>query len=98
MSADDLGYSAHSLRQAVKKDPAPTKPPPLPSVTQVGGDHYKKYKIQPLEYIVANNMGFCAASAIKYITRYRDKGGSQDIRKAIHFLQLLLEHEYQETL
>ncbi len=56
---------------------------------QVGGNHYKKLKIQPVEYIMANNLGFCEGSAIKYITRWRDKGGVQDIDKAIHFLQIL---------
>lgn len=56
---------------------------------QIGGNHYKKLKIQPVEYIMANNLGFCEGSAIKYITRWRDKGGVQDIDKAIHFLQIL---------
>ena len=56
---------------------------------QVGGNHYKKLKIQPVEYIMANELGFCEGSAIKYITRWRDKGGIQDIDKAIHFLQIL---------
>lgn len=56
---------------------------------QIGGNHYKKLKIQPVEYIMANELGFCEGSAIKYITRWRDKGGIQDIDKAIHFLQIL---------
>jgi len=42
---------------------------------QVGGNHYKELKIQPIEYILANNMGFCEGAIVKYITRWRDKGG-----------------------
>ena len=60
---------------------------------QVDGDHYKKYKIQPMEYIHANNIPFPEDNAIKYITRWRDKGGLKDIDKAIHILQMLKELE-----
>lgn len=58
---------------------------------QVGGDHYKKMGIQPIEYILANNLGFCEGNAIKYITRYGQKGGKEDIHKAIHYLEILLQ-------
>lgn len=58
---------------------------------QVGGDHYKKYKIQPVEYIVANNIPFCEGNAIKYITRWREKGGIADLEKAKHFIDLIIE-------
>lgn len=61
--------------------------------TQVGGDHYSKLKIQPVEYIHANGIGFCEGSAIKYLTRWRDKGGIDDLRKARHFIDLLIEME-----
>lgn len=61
---------------------------------QEGGTHYKKYKIQPVEYTVANDLGFLAGSVIKYVTRYKDKGGAEDIRKAMHYLELILEFEY----
>ena len=61
---------------------------------QVGGDHYRKLRIQPAEYITACGLNYLAGSAVKYVTRYRDKGGAQDIRKAIHCLELLLELEY----
>ena len=60
---------------------------------QVDGNHYKKYKIQPMEYIHANNIPFPEGNAIKYITRWRDKGGLKDIDKAIHILQMLKELE-----
>ena len=62
--------------------------------TQVGGDHYSKLAIQPVEYITRNGLGFVEGSVIKYVTRHRSKGGAEDIRKAIHFLNLLLELEY----
>lgn len=67
-----------------------------PSDRQIGGDHYRKFKIQPIEYVLANGMGYLPGCALKYITRYKDKGGAQDIHKAIHYLQLILEFEYGE--
>ncbi len=61
---------------------------------QVGGDHYKGQKIQPIEYIQANGLTFCEGNAVKYITRHRAKGKRQDLEKAIHYLQLEIEHTY----
>jgi len=61
--------------------------------TQVAGDHYKKMKIQPVEFIHANNIPFIEGCIIKYATRWRDKGGIKDIEKIIHFAQLLIELE-----
>lgn len=60
---------------------------------QVGGDHYKKYAIQPVEYAMLNNLNYCQANAIKYTTRYKDKGGIEDLRKAIHNIEILIELE-----
>lgn len=65
-----------------------------PMQVQHGGDHYKKMKIQPVEYIHANSLGFLEGSAIKYITRHEYKGGVEDVKKAIHFLQMLLKLKY----
>lgn len=59
--------------------------------TQVGGGHYKDMKIQPYEYIMANNIPYLEANVIKYVSRHRKKGREQDIRKAIHNLELLLD-------
>ena len=74
--------------------PRPKFPPPPNALDkQVGGDHYKTLKIQPVEYITANNIGFCEGSAIKYLTRWRAKGGVEDLRKARHFIDLLIESE-----
>jgi hypothetical protein len=66
------------------------------SDVQVGGDHYRKYTIQPAEFCIANGIGFLPGNVIKYVTRYRDKNGAEDIRKAIHYLNLILELEYGE--
>lgn len=60
---------------------------------QVGGDHYKTLVIQPAEYCMANNIGFMEGSVIKYVTRWRDKGGVDDLKKARHFLDMMIEHE-----
>lgn len=65
--------------------------------TQVGGAHYKNLKIQPMEYSMKNDLNACQHTAIKYITRYKTKGGKQDIMKAIHTLQMLIEIEYPEN-
>lgn len=63
---------------------------------QVGGNHYTKLKIQPVEYAHANNLGSCEANAISYLTRWRDKGGIQDLEKAIHTIALLIELEKKQ--
>jgi hypothetical protein len=60
---------------------------------QVGGGHYKDMKIQPVQYIMANNIGFCEGCAIKYLSRWKSKGGIEDLRKAKHFIDLLIEGE-----
>ena len=61
---------------------------------QVGGSHYKNLEIQPIEYIVKNNLSYCEANIVKYITRHHLKGGAEDIQKVIHYAELLLELEY----
>jgi len=59
---------------------------------QVGStQHYKDFKIQPIEFITANKLSFIQASIIKYICRYDKKNGKEDIDKAIHYCQLLKE-------
>lgn len=66
---------------------------------QIAGTHYSKLKIQPVQYIHANGLGFCEGSVVKYITRWRDKGGIEDLRKARHFIDLLIELENEtETI
>tara|TARA_R100000005_G_scaffold95744_2_gene78526 strand:- start:1042 stop:1323 length:282 start_codon:yes stop_codon:yes gene_type:complete len=64
---------------------------------QVGGDHYKDCNIQPVEYIHSNGLDFFEGNIVKYITRHRKKGsGSQDIKKVIHYAELILELVYNE--
>jgi hypothetical protein len=63
---------------------------------QVGGSHYKDFRIQPAEYCHANRLGLLEGNVVKYVTRYKQKGGKQDLQKAIHCLQLLIELEYPE--
>jgi hypothetical protein len=60
----------------------------------VQGNHYKQFKIQPVEFIHANNIPFCEASAIKYLCRWTDKGGVKDLEKAKPFIDLLIEAKY----
>lgn len=60
--------------------------------TQVGGDHYKDMTIQPIEFIMENNIGFVEGNIIKYICRYSRKNGAEDVKKVIHYANLLLEH------
>lgn len=60
---------------------------------QIGGDHYKKMAIQPMEYSMANKLDPCQHTIIKYVTRFRDKGGVVDLEKAKHVIDLLIEFE-----
>ena len=66
---------------------------PQANANQIGGDHYAKRTIQPWDYIIANNIGFLEGNAIKYLTRWKEKGGVQDIEKAQHYIEKLLEVE-----
>ena len=59
--------------------------------TQVAGTHYKNKAIQPWDYIVSNNIGYLEGNVIKYVSRWRDKGGVDDLRKAQHYLTKLIE-------
>ena len=72
--------------------PAPTDP----LATQVDGNHYKDLKIQPVEYIHANGIGYLEGNVIKYVTRHGSKNGAADVRKALHYCQLLLKLKYGE--
>lgn len=63
---------------------------------QIGGDHYKDQGIQPIDYIFANKLGFCEGNVIKYVTRYQKKNGVQDLKKARHYLDMLIE-ELEKT-
>lgn len=64
---------------------------------QEGGNHYKAMKIQPFEYIHANGIGFAEGCVIKYVSRWKSKNGIEDLKKAIHFLELLIEAEQDDN-
>jgi hypothetical protein len=61
---------------------------------QVGGKHYASMKIQPVEFIAANELGFLEGNVVKYICRHHAKNGAEDIKKAIHYCELLLQTKY----
>ena len=63
---------------------------------QEGGKHYKDMPIQPAEFCQRNELNWCESNAVKYVCRHRSKNGAEDIKKAIHYLNLLLEWEYSE--
>jgi len=71
--------------------------PTNPDTEQIGGRHYKKLAIQPWDYVIANELDYFQGSIIKYVTRWRDKGWTEDLHKAKHFLDkyiLTMEEKY----
>lgn len=82
---EDSAYDSHAAWQKVS-----------PTDTQIGGDHYAKNSIQPIDYILANNLGWCEANAVKYLTRWKAKNGLEDLRKAKHYIELLIERVEEE--
>ena len=60
---------------------------------QIGGSHYKNMAIQPIEYIVKNNIPYIEGNVIKYISRWKQKNGIDDLRKARHYIDMLIELE-----
>lgn len=64
---------------------------------QIGGGHYKDMAIQPMEYSMKNGLDACQHTAIKYISRFRDKGGIEDLKKAKHVIDMLIEFEEAKT-
>jgi hypothetical protein len=60
----------------------------LPQLRQIGGKHYKKLRIQPYEFISKNNLSFYQGNVIKYVVRYLEKGGEEDLEKIIHYTEL----------
>jgi hypothetical protein len=66
--------------------------------TQVGGSHYKDMPIQPAEYIHANAMGYLEGNVVKYVSRWRKKNGMEDLYKAKHYIDLLIELEQKKKI
>ena len=67
-----------------------------PYKKQIGGEHYLKYKIQPSRFVVENKLLYPEGCVIKYILRHPDKGGKQDLLKAKHFIDMIIERDYSE--
>ena len=67
-----------------------------PLTSQVGGSHYTKLAIQPMEYSMANGLDACQHTIVKYVTRFRDKGGIQDLEKAKHVIDMLIQFETEK--
>lgn len=65
--------------------------------TQVGGDHYKNMAMQPMEFIVMNDIPFLEGSVIKYVVRWKFKNGVEDLKKARHYLDILIELEEKRS-
>jgi hypothetical protein len=63
----------------------------FPTSRQEGGDHYKKHSIQPYTFITKNNLSFFQGNVIKYVVRYKDKNGIEDLKKIIHYCELEIE-------
>jgi hypothetical protein len=64
---------------------------------QVGGRHYKDFVIQPIDYCMRNGLDHCQSNVVKYVSRFRDKGGKEDLLKARHYIDLLIEFEYGDN-
>jgi len=64
--------------------------------TQIAGDHYTKLAIQPMEYSMANKLNACQHTIIKYVTRYPDKNGIEDLMKARHTIDMLIQFESEK--
>ncbi len=58
---------------------------------QIGGTHYKEMKIQPIEYILANNLDYCEGNIVKYISRWKNKNGLEDLEKVRQYIDILIE-------
>jgi hypothetical protein len=86
----DTGYSCSvDYLEFVDKEAAVDK--------QIGGDHYKSLPLQPIEFIMKNKLDYCTGNAIKYLCRHKQKNGKQDLEKAIHYIQMLIEDEYPDA-
>ncbi len=105
INPEDRGWSQESYRDYMKRKDRETKPRSIEGTysyeydnatdKQIGGSHYKDCAIQPVDYIVKNNLDFLEGNVVKYITRHKTKGeGIKDIEKVIHYAELILEKHY----
>jgi len=91
--ADDECAGGHAPRTMGGADESPGVSGRTPLASQVAGNHYAKLAIQPVEYILRNHIGYVEGCVIKYVTRWKDKGGVEDLKKARHFLDILIHHQ-----
>ena len=101
ISKEDRGWSTESheqymARRRAEEEIISKQKSPKATDKQVGGDHYKDCVIQPVDYILKNNLDFLEGNVVKYITRHKTKNGIEDIRKVIHYAELILELKYGE--
>ena len=61
---------------------------------QIGGKHYLKYKVQPSRFVTENKLLYPEGSVIKYVVRHQDKGGKEDLEKAKHMIDMIIERDY----
>jgi len=81
------------IKQAIQDFRQAMKQQTTANETQIGGDHYKEKTIQPWDFIAANQLGYFEGNIVKYVSRWRDKGGINDLKKARHYLDKLIELE-----
>lgn len=95
---DSIVFGAYDLRAAAAVREAVDKPGPPPKALdrQEGGAHYKDLPIQPVEYITKNNIPYLEGNVIKYVTRHATKHGREDLLKARHYIDLILEMRYEQ--
>ena len=93
MEKNDRGWTMESYRNYMIRRDAEEQMIKA-SDKQIGGSHYKDFKVMPIEYITQNKLDFCEGNIVKYISRHEKKNGAEDIRKVIHYAELILEQKY----
>lgn len=93
----ERGIIFESTPPATQEDPLTGGEQSVELRDQVGGDHYAKCAIQPIDYIMANGLDYLQGNVIKYVTRYKNKNGVEDLEKAAHYLRIMIEREKQNT-
>ena len=91
---DDITPEQWNSMRSPMEPREPFTKPRDPKSMQYGGSHYKTKAIQPIEYIMGNGLDFAEGNVVKYITRHKDKGGEEDVLKALHYCKFILQHTY----
>lgn len=77
-------------------EPTPQPAPPRANDTQVAGNHYKQFRIEPWDAIIDWRLGYLDGNAVKYLSRWRHKNGLEDLKKARHYIDKLIETEMEK--